>query len=116
MFQQLQLREKIRYKLGPRYTHFSSLVRKVKNVWVHFDPRVALSNVQKQKVLEESLCYYKVILPLAISCMWVKFVHNMMETYRGKPQGFGKGTVTKSKNPHNIYLRILDKPVSRCGT
>jgi hypothetical protein len=29
-FQQLQLREKIRYKLGPRYTHFSRLVKKVK--------------------------------------------------------------------------------------
>lgn len=29
-FQQLQLREKIRYKLGPRYTYFSSLAKKVK--------------------------------------------------------------------------------------
>lgn len=68
-FQQLQLREKIRYKLGPRYTYFSSLVKKVKNVWVYFDPRVAFLNVQKQKVLEEIPCYYKVVLPLAISCM-----------------------------------------------
>lgn len=52
-FQQLQLREKIRYKLGPRYTYFSSLAKKVKkkkNVWVYFDPRVAFSNVQKTKM------------------------------------------------------------------
>lgn len=50
-FQQLQLREKIRYKLGPHYTYFSSLVKKVKNVWVYFDPWVAFSNVQKTKSL-----------------------------------------------------------------
>lgn len=69
-FQQLRLRETIRYKLGPRYTYFSSLAKKVKkNVWVYSDPRVAFSNVQKTKnVLEEIPCYYEAVLLLLSSC------------------------------------------------
>lgn len=50
-FQQLQLREQIRYKTGPGCTSFSSLIRKVKKKkCVCFDPRVA-KQVCKNTVL-----------------------------------------------------------------
>lgn len=70
----------------------------------------------KQKVLEEIPLYYiKHVLPFVISYMYEKFVHNIMESRKCKPKGFKKESITKNKNPCNIYLRILYKPVSRCG-
>lgn len=70
-FQQLQLREKIRYKLGPRYTYFSSLAKKVKKkkmfgcILIH---GWHFQMCKNKNVLEEISCYYKVVFLLLFSC------------------------------------------------